>query len=209
MRNRIQLVVITAISDGKTHEGLDEYVGPRKIDPEHILDAAERVISRTGAASLSIDSVAKEAGVSKSQVVYDHKTKCALLEALVERQIRKDQQVTDSHVRDCALAGSSHAELFGRLVAARKRPLERDRAIAMTVSVSLGKDEALQKFMRDWMANELDSISSGAKPKGARMAYFALTGFSCIERFNFHTWTDAERAEILEDIREVYASYPS
>ncbi len=184
-------------------------MGPRKIDPQHILDAAERVISRTGAASLSIDSVAKEAGVSKSQVVYDHKTKCALLEALVERQIRRDQQATDSHVHDCAMAGSSHPELFGRLVAARKRPQERDRAIAMAISVSLGQDEALQKFMRDWMSNELASVSSGARPKAARMAYFALTGFSCIERFNFHAWTDAERTEILDEIREVYASYPS
>ncbi|MGI2031527.1 TetR family transcriptional regulator [Rhizobium panacihumi] len=184
-------------------------MGPRKIDPERILDAAERVISRTGAASLSIDSVAKEAGVSKSQVVYDHKTKCALLEALVERQIRKDQQTTASYVSDCAGAGSSHAELFGRLVAARTRPHERDRAIAMAVSVSLGRDERLQQIMRNWMSSELAAVSSGPKPKAARMAYFALTGFSCIERFNFHTWTDAERTEILEEIRDVYTSYPA
>jgi AcrR family transcriptional regulator len=184
-------------------------VGPRKIDPEHILDAAERVISRTGAASLSIDSVAREAGVSKSQVVYDHKTKCALLEALVERQIRRDQQTTDSFVRDCAIAGSSHAQLFGRLVAARKRPHQRDRSIAMAVSVSLGRDEILQKIMRDWMTSELEAVSNGPKPTAARMAYFALTGFSCIERFDFHTWTDAERTEILEEIRAVYTTYPA
>lgn len=182
-------------------------MGPRKIDPEHILDAAERVISRTGAASLSIDSVAKEAGVSKSQVVYDHKTKCALLEALVERQIRRDQHTTASFVKDCANAGSSHAELFGRLVAARKRPIERERAVAMAVSVSLGRDELLQNIMRDWMTKELAAVSHGPKPKAARMAYFALTGFSCIERFNFHTWTDTERTEILEEIAEVYATY--
>lgn len=184
-------------------------MGPRKIDPEHILDAAERVISRTGAASLSIDSVAKEAGVSKSQVVYDHKTKCALLEALVERQICRDQRATDSYVHDCAVAGSSHPQLFGRLVAARKRPQERDRAVAMAISVSLGQDEALQTFMRDWMTKELAAVATGVKPKAARMAYFALTGFSCIERFNFHAWSDVERAEILDEIREIYASYPA
>lgn len=183
-------------------------MGPRKIDPEHILDAAERVISRTGAASLSIDSVAREAGVSKSQVVYDHKTKCALLEALVERQIRRDQIETSGFVEDCANAGSAHAELFGRLVAARKRPQERERAVAMAISVSMSPDEHLQQTMRDWMTRELAAIARGPKPQAARMAYFALTGFISIERFDFHSWSDAERTRILDEIKEVYTSYP-
>lgn len=46
----------------------------RKINEDDILDAAERVVVRDGAVGLSIDAVAREASVSKSRVVYDHKS---------------------------------------------------------------------------------------------------------------------------------------
>ncbi len=57
----------------------------RKITADDILDATERVILRLGTGGLSIDAVAKEAGVSKSRVVYDHKSKSGLLAALMDR----------------------------------------------------------------------------------------------------------------------------
>ena len=59
----------------------------RVIDRDAMLDAAERVVVRDGAAKLSLDAVATEAGISKASVLYDYKTKHALIRALVERRV--------------------------------------------------------------------------------------------------------------------------
>ena len=53
----------------------------RVIDREAVLLAAERVITRDGAARVTLEAVAAEAGISKASVLYDYKTKQALLKA--------------------------------------------------------------------------------------------------------------------------------
>ena len=55
------------------------------IDREGLLDAADRVIAKGGVTSLTIDAVAREAGVSKGGVLYSFGTKDALIEAMLER----------------------------------------------------------------------------------------------------------------------------
>ena len=51
----------------------------RVIDQEQVLDAAQRVVARDGAARLTLDAVAEEAGISKASVIYDYKSKQALI----------------------------------------------------------------------------------------------------------------------------------
>ena len=53
----------------------------RIIDRDAVLTAAERVVRRDGAARLTIEAVAAEAGISKASVLYDYKTKQALIKA--------------------------------------------------------------------------------------------------------------------------------
>src|SRR5690606_31627342 len=43
---------------------------PRTIDRDKVLDAAEAVVMRAGAAGLTIDAVAREAGITKGGVQY-------------------------------------------------------------------------------------------------------------------------------------------
>jgi AcrR family transcriptional regulator len=51
----------------------------------HILDIAAQIASDTGAAQVTIDAVAKRAGISKGGVMYHFHTKDDLLRALVDR----------------------------------------------------------------------------------------------------------------------------
>lgn len=48
-----------------------------------VLDAAENVVSREGAASLTLDAVAREADISKGGLLYHFPSKAALIEALI------------------------------------------------------------------------------------------------------------------------------
>ena len=66
----------------------------RRIEDDEVFDAAERVVIRMGMAGLSIDAVAKEAGISKARVLYDFKSKAALLEALIDRRLNPDRRRT-------------------------------------------------------------------------------------------------------------------
>ena len=52
----------------------------------------DRVVLREGAAGLSIDAVAKEAGVSKATVMYDHKSKQDLLSDLISRLMSVEEE---------------------------------------------------------------------------------------------------------------------
>lgn len=53
----------------------------RKID---ILDAASRIVAEKGIFSLTIEAVAKEAGISKGGLLYHYKSKEVLVEKMVE-----------------------------------------------------------------------------------------------------------------------------
>jgi len=177
----------------------------RKISEDDILDAAERVVVRLGATGLSIDAVAQEAGVSKARVVYDHKSKSGLLEALVHRKFEADL----AHINDCVRASQDtpHPELFGRISSAEITVDETDRAVAMALSASMASGDKLRETMREWCDLDLRKMAEGAKPKAALMAYLALSGFFCTELFAFHTWPENERRQILEGIRSIYLSY--
>lgn len=178
----------------------------RKIEDDQILDAAERVVERLGAAGLSIDAVAKEAGVSKSRVVYDHKSKRALLEALIERRLDSEQQRIRAAV--AASRDTPNPELFGRLAAAGQAPSHTDRAVMLAISASLPSQEDLQNRLREWTEEDLRAIASGSRPRAALIAYLALTGFFCTELFGFHQWEPSERLRILDDMRMLFASFP-
>jgi AcrR family transcriptional regulator len=177
----------------------------RKITEDDILGAAERVVVRLGATGLSIDAVAQEAGVSKARVVYDHKSKSGLLEALVDRKFKADM----AHVEQCVVAAKDtpHPELFGRIASAEITLDETDRAVAMAVSASMTSGEKFQETVREWCNLDLRKMAEGARPKAALMSYLALSGFFCTELFGFHTWPEMERREILDGIRSIYLSY--
>lgn len=178
----------------------------RKIIADDILDAAERVVTRSGAAGLSIDAVAQEAGVSKSRVVYDHKCKADLLEALVDRQISRERERIAQAIAEHA--DMPHPELFARIAVYGQKPNDSDRAVVLALSASMPGQEELQTRMREWAATVLDAMASGPRPKAALMAFLALNGLSCLELFGFHQWDEAERSAILDGIRAIYESFP-
>ena len=84
----------------------------RTIDRDQLLDAAEAVIGREGAAGLTIDAVAKEMGITKGGVQYCFGTKDALIDAIFERW------------------GKAYDSLFEAVAGKQPTPLTRVRAHA-------------------------------------------------------------------------------
>jgi AcrR family transcriptional regulator len=174
----------------------------RTIDSDALLDAAERVAIRDGAVGLSIDAVAKEAGISKSRVVYDYKSKSGLLRALVERRLRMEDDRVLAAV--AAHADSTNPELSGRIAAAKDSPNEDDRAIALTLCAAMSSEEPLQDMIRDVVKRDLTAVTVPARHASlAVVAYLALHGMMSLEYLDIHRWTDPERTALLAEIQRL------
>lgn len=63
-----------------------------------ILDAAQRVAVRDGAGHVTLDAVAREAGVSKGGLLYNFPNKKALLVAMLERMVDRIDHELESYL---------------------------------------------------------------------------------------------------------------
>jgi len=187
---------------------MDEAMGRKRvIDQQAVLDAAERVVGRDGAANLTIDAVAKEAGVNKASVLYDHKSKQALVEAVVDRAFERDnahhagieERIDDP--RDRAIRG--------RILAAAEPPAEEFRAVALNLSAALALDAGLRGKMQDNQVRTIARIEETShSPRGALLAYLALEGLKFLEHLDFHHFTREDRDRVLREINWLVTAIP-
>jgi len=63
-----------------------------------LLDAADRVVRRDGASTLTLDAAAREAGLSKGGVLYHFPTKNALIGAMIERICDRFEREIEAHL---------------------------------------------------------------------------------------------------------------
>lgn len=171
----------------------------RVIDRDHILDAAERVTGRDGAVNLTLDSVALEAGVSKGSVVYDHKTKHALIGAIVQRALARDNAFNTAcaeHIGDV-----DSRVVRGRIAAAANPLPTEQRAIALSLCAALAQDASLREAMQHNQSSVITAVlDDAAVPRGALLAYLALEGLKLLESLDFHVFPRTERSRLLREI---------
>ncbi|NUS68571.1 MAG: TetR/AcrR family transcriptional regulator [Ensifer adhaerens] len=179
----------------------------RAIDQQHVLDAAERVVGRDGAANLTVDAVAREAGVSKASVLYDYKSKQALIEAIVDRAFERDNE---HHARvEQEIGDIQDRAVRGRIVAAAEPPPEEFRAVALNLSAALTLDAGLRRKMQASQDATIARILQDSQsPRGALLAYLALEGLKFLEYLDFHHFARADRDEVLREINWLVTATP-
>jgi len=171
----------------------------RVIEPERILDAAEAVVGRQGAAQLTIDAVAAEAGIGKASLLYHYRSKHALIAAVIDRAVRNDNAFNEARARSLGQVPS--AVIRGRIAAAAAPLPDEFRAVALNLCAALAQDETLRAAIKDNQRKVISSIvRTSAKPKGALLAYLALEGLKLLESLDYHNWPPKERKKILRDI---------
>lgn len=173
-------------------------MGRRKsIDPQHVLDAAERVVAQVGAARLTLDAVAAEAGVSKASVVYDFQSKAGLIQAVVERAVARDNAFN----REAAKCFDQDAVLRGRLAAADQPFPEAFQPVALALCAAMAQDPQLRAPIQQNQAQILAEILQQAThPRSAMLAYLALEGMKLLESLDYVQWPPAQRRQLLQDI---------
>ncbi|HEV7260340.1 MAG TPA: TetR family transcriptional regulator [Bosea sp. (in: a-proteobacteria)] len=171
----------------------------RTIDREALLDAADTVVNRAGAAHLTLEAVAVEAGISKASVLYDYKTKRALIRAVIERRVSTEM----ARVQACvaSIAPAPNAEILGRLAAASRSFSDEDRTVALSLCAALAHDAGLREPIQNAYRDQIDEVASrSTHPRGAMLAFLAAEGLMMMDRLGLHSWPQEERGRLLADI---------
>lgn len=179
----------------------------KSIDQGRILDAVEAVVARDGAARMTLDAVAQEAGISKGSVVYDHGSKQGLLRAMVERTVERDNQFNEQAAS--VYPANASPVIRGRIAAAATPFPDDFRAVALNICAALAQDKELRSAIQDNQSSVIRQISeSSAHPRGAMLAYLALEGLKLLETLDYHSWPTDQRSALLHDIEWLVDAQP-
>ena len=172
---------------------------PRVIDREAVLEAAEIVVGRDGAASLTLDAVAAEAGISKASVIYDCGSKESLIRAVIERRVRLDSEKIQAALD--RLGNVPNARIRGRIEAAAHFDDNPAEAVALNLCSALAHDAELRSRMQKLCGDEIEAIMCEAEhPGNAMVAFLAVEGLKIMEYFGFLRLSSGGRATVLKDI---------
>lgn len=173
---------------------------PRTIDRNHLLDLAEKIVVEHGAPALTIDALAKAAGITKGGVQYCFGNKDGLVDAMLTRWgIDFDKQVTAmQNGRTDAL---SHIAAHIR-VTRDSDPLGDSRLAAMLASLE-PSSEQLDKT-RQWYRKQLDGLDVSTQlGRNTRLAFIANEGAFLLRSFQLFDLNEEEWQQIFHDIEKL------
>lgn len=180
----------------------------RTIDRNELMQAIESVARRTGLEGLTIDAVAREAGISKSSVLYDCGSKSALLAEFTRHQI-------GLHEAACQAARARHDDggpnpSFRALIEEfRTAPTDDEMAVALLICAGVSADASCREVMAGKIGSDTARIIAEASDKRRILrALLALHGLAFLEYFGFQQFDRTVRDELLDDLMAI-ASDPS
>ncbi|HWV83447.1 MAG TPA: TetR/AcrR family transcriptional regulator [Hyphomicrobiaceae bacterium] len=180
----------------------------RTIDRNDVIEAAGRVVAREGATRLTLDAVAAEAGISKASVLYDYRTKQALIKAVIEHRVATETARIRSFVDQ--QGDKPDAAILGLIEATEQGDSTFDRDVALDLAVALNQHNDLRAVIHDSLAEFVADVEKTASdPRRAKVMFLAIEGLKLIEAFGFFKWPDAERDQLIEDIRALLKPAPS
>ncbi|MFG6084202.1 TetR/AcrR family transcriptional regulator [Paracoccus litorisediminis] len=177
----------------------------RTIDRDELMKAVEAVARRDGIGGLSIDAVAKEAGVSKSSVVYDCESKAGLMAAFTRYQLAHHRAKYDeAHAR---FEGQPNACLRTLIETFRTAPTDEDIAMALMLSVGMGASTECRDIMRDEMRRDAEQIrAEAAEPHKMLRTLLTLHGMAFLEFYDLHRFDETTRNELLDELMAIAES---
>jgi AcrR family transcriptional regulator len=169
----------------------------KSIDPERILDAAERILSARGAHSLTLDMVAAEAGISKGGLTYSFPTKEALLSAMLDRGIaRLRARLKPQRGSERALPCPELRRWLGICRGNSKVNEVKIGAILAALQHAPGSLKSTRSYIR-WMLSKFAPDTELGRR--ARLVFYATQGLFLLQGFGLLTLTAAKRKRIMDD----------
>jgi AcrR family transcriptional regulator len=172
---------------------------------DRLLDAAERVVVEAGATHLTLDAVAKSAGVSKGGLLYHFPSKEALLEGMLARHFQDvDAEVTKRLAsRERKTSGrerkASRADVFSERVRVllEWHPERPAFGVAM-VAASADNPENMAACRMEYrkLLDEFAKLPGGFE--GSALVLLAVQGLLLSELLHLSPYTPKERSKLVK-----------
>jgi AcrR family transcriptional regulator len=164
---------------------------------EAILDAAESVAIDGGAARLTLDAVAKKAGVSKGGVLYHFPNKTVLLEGMVGRRLAQHEKLREEALRR-APEGPGR-ELKAALTTQLDRQEHEDRLVAALIAAVANEPEMLSGSAREYHRKRFEALCDGGECSHFKaVLLLAADGLLFLELLQVSPFSGEERAQLIE-----------
>ncbi|WMS44518.1 TetR/AcrR family transcriptional regulator [Acuticoccus sp. MNP-M23] len=176
---------------------------PRTIDRDRLMDLAEEIVTKEGAAALTIDALAKAAGVTKGGVQYAFGTKEALVEALFERWSETYSAAINAIVGPEA---GAREQLRGHVEATLASDATDHAKSAALMAALLRSPDQLGPARR-WYRERIASLDlANPDDRRARLAFLATEGAYMLRFFGLMEIDEAEWQDMFADITALVAS---
>ena len=160
-----------------------------------ILVAASQVVAEDGAGKLTIDGVAKKAGMSKGGVLYHFPSKDALLEGMLNAllaQIEARRRTT-----------GDKSQLAGMLDSIDLQD-ESERAMSLAILATAAQKPELLAPARAYFSQVNEEVSGETQdPDLARILLLALEGMRFLNMLELNPWSNEESKRILKRMGQI------
>lgn len=172
---------------------------------DRLLDAAERVVVESGATHLTLDAVAKSAGVSKGGLLYHFPSKEALLEGMMARHFQDVDAEVTKRLASRTRKGSSRARKPSRanVFSERVRVLlewhpERPGLGVAMVAASADNPEHMEVCRAQYrgLLDEFAKLPGGFERTA--LVLLAVQGLLLSELLHLSPYTPEERARLVK-----------
>ncbi|MBD2176402.1 TetR/AcrR family transcriptional regulator [Pseudanabaena sp. FACHB-1998] len=172
----------------------------RSATRESLLNAAGEVVLRLGADALTLDAVAKEAGVSKGGLLYHFPNKDALLTSMVANLIAEFEQLLEIELNregDLTIKGSwlrayiRAGDIFDR----------QNAAIQSGLLAAFTKDsKLLQPYQEASIRWHQQACNCGLAPLKVGIILLAADGLSWNQLLGLNCISDDQRSQLIEEL---------
>jgi AcrR family transcriptional regulator len=163
-----------------------------------ILDAANRVIIKKGADSLTLDAVAHEAGISKGGLLYHFASKRSLIEAMLDRQIAAIDSLFEEEL------GKEGGDFVTAYIRASFVTDPNRTRISQAMIAAVAHDPELIKPLQARFAKMQKALSSAAvTPEIGTIIRLALDGLWISDLFGFAPPSAALREKMQRAILRI------
>lgn len=161
---------------------------------EAMLDAAQSVVLEGGAGKLTLDAVARRAGVSKGGVMYNFPTKETLLKAMVERLVEHNRNAHEQLIEKLP-------DLPGRALKAyvmnSVQALDLDDQVSGALLAALNSDPSLLAPVMEHFNRRFGQISSDVPFERVALVFIATEGLWILELLQLSPFTPRQRAQVV------------
>lgn len=161
------------------------------------LEAALTVIARDGPARLTLDAIAREAGISKGGLMHQFPSKHAVLKALLERQRAYFKDYAEQYIAKMD-PSVSQPSLAVQIATLREAAVKR-HPVMFAITGALAEEPELLSVNRELdIANSVAIKAESDDPQLALLRKAAAQGLALTAIFGMSTLSEKERMELFD-----------